>query len=125
MASQHPPLRIMVVDDNRDAADLITEFLVMCGHDAKPAYGGAEALQTANSFIPDVVFLDLGMPDISGIQVAQMLRQEVHSENVKIIALTAWGDDAMRAQTKANGFNFHLTKPAAFADILSVLDVAG
>lgn len=125
MASQHPPLRIMVVDDNRDAADLITEFLVMCGHDARPAYGGAEALQTANSFTPDVVFLDLGMPDISGIQVAQMLRQEAQSENVKIIALTAWGDEATRAQTKANGFNFHLTKPAALADILGALDVAG
>lgn len=125
MASQHSPLRIMVVDDNRDAADLVAEFLVMCGHDARPVYGGVEALQTANSFTPDVVFLDLGMPDIGGIQVAMELRQVPQSEHVKIIALTAWGDEATRAQTKASGFNYHLTKPAALAEILGALDVAG
>ena len=125
MASQHPSLRIMVVDDNRDAADLVAEFLVMCGHDARPVYGGAEALQTANFFTPDVVFLDLGMPGIGGIEVAEALRQEPLSVHVKIIALTAWGDEATRAQTKASGFNLHLTKPAALAEILGALDGPG
>jgi DNA-binding response OmpR family regulator len=124
MANQLPALRIMVVDDNRDAADLVAEFLVMCGHDARPIYGGAEALQTANLFSPDVVFLDLGMPGVSGIQVATALRQESRSKHVRIIALTAWGDESTRARTKASGFDHHLVKPAALAEILGVLEKA-
>lgn len=124
METQHSALRIMVVDDNRDAADLVAEFLVMCGHDARPVYGGAEAIQTANAFLPDVIFLDLGMPGVSGIQVATALRQEPKSEHVKIIALTAWGDAPTRARTKATGFDYHLVKPAALADILGALDLA-
>lgn len=124
MAKQISTLRIMVVDDNRDAADLVAEFLVMCGHQALPVYGGAEALLTANTFSPDVVFLDLGMPGVDGLQVATTLRQTSRFQHIKMIALTAWGDASMRAQTKASGFDHHLVKPAALEEILGLLDVS-
>lgn len=123
MANFIPSLRIMVVDDNREAADLVAEFLVMCGHEAVPVYGGAEALQTANTFIPDVVFLDLGMPDVDGLRVASILRDTSQFQHLKMVALTAWGDEAWRAKTRAVGFDHHLVKPAEFKDILGVLDV--
>lgn len=123
MANQLSPLRIMIVDDNRDAADLVAEFLVMCGHEAVPVYGGAEALRTADSFVPDVVFLDLGMPGVNGLEVASTLRQASRFQHIKMIALTAWSDDATRIQTKAVGFDHHLVKPADLGDILGLLSV--
>ena len=123
MANQLSPLRIMIVDDNRDAADLVAEFLVMCGHEAVPVYGGAEALRTADRFAPDVVLLDLGMPDVNGFQVASTLRQTLRFQQVKMIALTAWSDDVTRMQTKAVGFDHHLVKPADLDDILGLLSV--
>ena len=123
MANQLSPLRIMIVDDNRDAADLVAEFLVMCGHEAVPVYGGAEALLTADSFVPDVVFLDLGMPDVNGLAVASTLRQAPRFRHIKMIALTAWSDDATRTQAKAVGFDHHLVKPADLDDILGLLSV--
>ncbi|AYM75207.1 response regulator [Janthinobacterium agaricidamnosum] len=123
MANQLSPLRIMIVDDNRDAADLIAEFLVICGYEAVPVYGGAEALRTADRFAPDVVFLDLGMPGVNGFQVASTLRQAPRFQQVKMIALTAWSDEATRTQTKAVGFDHHLVKPADLDDILGLLSV--
>ena len=108
MAKQLPPLRIMVVDDNRDAADLVAEFLVLSGHEAIPVYGGAEALQVAETFEPDVVFLDLGMPEVSGFQVASRLRQASKFQSTKMIAYTAWSDELTRAKTRNGGFDHHL-----------------
>ena len=113
----------MIVDDNRDAADLVAEFLVICGHEAVPVYGGAEALRTADRFAPDVVLLDLGMPDVNGFQVASTLRQTLRFQQVKMIALTAWSDETTKTQTKAVGFDHHLVKPADLDDILGLLNV--
>lgn len=121
MASQTPPLRIMVVDDNRDAADIVAEFLVISGHEAIPVYGGAEALRMADAFAPDVVFLDLGMPEVSGFQVASRLRQASKFQGTKMIALTAWSDELTRARTRNGGFDHHLVKPASLDDILGLL----
>ena len=123
MANQLSPLRIMIVDDNRDAADLIAQFLVICGYEAVPVYGGTEALRTAVRFAPDVIFLDLGMPDVNGFQVASTLRQASGFQHIKMIALTAWSDEATRTQTKAVGFDHHLVKPADLDDILGLLSV--
>ncbi|NBV17020.1 response regulator [Janthinobacterium sp.] len=124
MASQTPPLRIMVVDDNRDAADIVAEFLVISGHEAIPVYGGAEALRMADAFAPDVVFLDLGMPEVSGFQVASRLRQASKFQGTKMIALTAWSDELTRARTRNGGFDHHLVKPASLDDILGLLGPA-
>jgi len=121
MANMLSPLRVMVVDDNRDAADLIAEFLQMCGHDALSVYGGADAIRAADTFSPDVVLLDLGMPDVDGFDVISALRQTPRFSHTRMIALTAWGDAAMRARTRGIGFDRHLVKPASLDDILSVV----
>lgn len=114
----------MVVDDNRDAADLVAEFLVISGHEAIPVYGGAEALRMADTFEPDVLFLDLGLPDVSGFQVASRLRQATKFQGTKMIAFTAWSDELTRARTRDGGFDHHLVKPASLDDILGLLNPA-
>ncbi|WP_219117028.1 response regulator [Janthinobacterium sp. UMAB-56] len=124
MTIEQSLLRIMVVDDNRDAADLIAQFLEIYGHHAIPVYGGAEALKTAESFDPDVFFVDLGMPDMDGLQVVSTLRRSAKFQTTKIIALTAWGDDLARSQTKAVGFDHHLVKPANLDEILNLIQKA-
>ena len=121
MAAQHTLLRVMIIDDNHDAADIIAEFLMMCGYEARPVYSGGEALREAEAFCPDVIFLDLGMPDVSGYQVASVLRQTSRFGLVKIIALTAWGDEPTRARTTALGFDHHLVKPTDLDEILMLL----
>lgn len=124
MAKMLTPLRVLVVDDNRDAADLIAEFLQMCGHDALSVYGGADAIKAADTFSPDVVLLDLGMPDVDGFDVISTLRQTPRFTQTRMIALTAWGDASMRARTQGIGFDHHLVKPASLDDILSVVSRA-
>lgn len=122
MATRPTLQRIMIVDDNRDAADIIAEFLVMCGHEALPVYGGDEALRAVETFCPEVIFLDLGMPDVSGFQVASVIRQTSRFRHVKMIALTAWGDEPTREQTTVLGFDHHLVKPADLNEILLLLN---
>lgn len=121
MAKLLSPLRVMVVDDNRDAADLIAEFLQMCGHDALSVYGGADAIRAADTFAPDVMLLDLGMPDVDGFDVISTLRQAPRHTHTRMIALTAWGDPVMLARTEGSGFERHLVKPASLDDILSAV----
>ena len=124
MANQLSPLRVMIVDDNRDAADLIAEFLEMCGHQTLPIYGGAAAIQAADTFEPDVVLLDLGMPGITGFDVISTLRQAPRFRQTRMIALTAWGDAKTRELTQHIGFDHHLVKPASLDEILNVVSVA-
>lgn len=124
MAQQLDPRRILVVDDNRDAADIIAEFLTLYGHEARPVYDGEEALRLASSFAPDVVFLDLGMPGLDGYAVAAKMRSTPAFDKTRVIALTAWSDDVARARVKAAGFDSHLIKPASIDTILGELDVA-
>lgn len=110
--------KVLVVDDNVDAANLTAEILRIFGMDVAVAYGGPEALAAAELEQPDVVFLDLGMPGMDGYAVAKALRSKPASSGLKIIALTAWGDPASREKTKAAGFDLHLTKPAGIAELV-------
>lgn len=110
--------KVLVVDDNVDAANLTAEILRIFGMNVAVAYGGPEALAAAESEQPDVVFLDLGMPGMDGYAVAKALRSRPASGGLKIIALTAWGDPASREKTKAAGFDLHLTKPAGIAELV-------
>ena len=104
--------RVLIVDDNIDAADLTADYLRVFGADVSVAYGGAEALAAARASLPHVIFLDIGMPGMDGYEVAQALRADQAFHDVKIIALTAWGDQASRDKSQASGFDLHLTKPA-------------
>jgi PAS domain S-box-containing protein len=102
--------RILVVDDNADAADTLALLLESHGARARAVYGGPAALASLPRFAPDVVLLDLGMPDMDGFDVARAMRT-AGGTRVRIVALTGWGQQADRARTRAAGFDHHLTKP--------------
>jgi CheY-like chemotaxis protein/two-component sensor histidine kinase len=106
-----PSLRILIVDDNRDAADSLAMLLRTTGHDIRTAYDGLEAVQVANEFQPEVVLLDIGLPKIDGHEVAQRLRREPWGQHTCLIAVTGWSDETDRARSRAAGFDHHLVKP--------------
>jgi len=116
-----PALRVLVVDDNRDAAETLAALLGLLGHSAPVANDGHQALRMLDSLNPQAVFLDLGMPGMSGYEVAQKIRQERRYDGVLLVALTGWGGEADRAKTAAAGFDRHLTKPATVEAIEEVL----
>lgn len=121
MAQQMFPRRILVIDDNHDAADTTADLLECYGHVTRTAYGGAEGLLAAQDFSPDVVFLDIGMPGLDGYEVAAKLRDTPGFDKTLVVALTAWGDPQSRARAAQAGFNKHLVKPASLDAMLSVL----
>jgi len=112
---------VLVVDDNRDAAETLAALLNMMGHNAPVANDGRQALRMLPSLMPDVVFLDLGMPGMSGYEVAAAIRQDARLAGIRLVALTGWGGEADRARTSAAGFDEHLTKPATVEAIEGVL----
>lgn len=113
--------RVLVVDDNVDAADLTADVLRMNGILVSVAYGGYEGLEAAKSEVPDVIFLDIGMPFMDGYEVAKAVRQEISLKGVRLVALTAWGDDLSRQKSKEAGFDLHLTKPAKIAELVETV----
>lgn len=111
--------RVLVVDDNADAADLVAAFMAFQGCEVAVAHGGAEAVEVAKSFGPDLIFLDLGMPGMDGYQVASALRGADWFPPTRIVALTAWGDRASRERTASCGFDAHLVKPARLENLIA------
>jgi PAS domain S-box-containing protein len=104
--------RVLVVDDNADAAESLAALLSISGHDTRMAHDGHEALQQAEQFNPDVVFLDIGMPTLDGHETAKIIRQQPWGKNMVLVALTGWGQSEDRRRSKDAGFNHHLVKPA-------------
>lgn len=121
MGELHPPTRVLVVDDNHDAADMIVEFLQISGCDAIPIYDGQSALELAEVFKPEIVFCDLGMPQMDGYQVAAKMRSMDCLRKTKLVALTAWNDAACKTRVIEAGFHVHLSKPAELNSILAQL----
>ena len=116
--------RVLVVDDNIDAADTLAALLDMMGHATQVVHDGAQALAAALQFLPDVVFLDIGLPGMNGYEVARALRQTPSGAHAVLIALTGWGAENDRSQSSAAGFDHHLTKPAnlqAIGELLATL----
>lgn len=113
--------RVLIIDDNVDAASLLSMVVSAYGHHAEVANSGRDGLEIASAFRPDIVFLDIGMPEMSGYEVAVALRQLPLLKDVYIAAVTGWNDASTRAQVISAGFNLHLTKPAAVESILDVL----
>jgi PAS domain S-box-containing protein len=114
-------MRLLVVDDNSDAAMSLAMLLRLQGHDVKVAHDGLTALETATRFRPDVIFLDIGMPGMDGYEVARRLRERPGLEHVVLAALTGWGQEEDRRRTARAGFNHHLVKPPEPKDLESVL----
>jgi signal transduction histidine kinase/CheY-like chemotaxis protein len=106
-------VHLLVVDDNADAADSLAEVLRAQGFGVEVAYSGEEALQRARETKPEVIFLDLNMPSMSGIELAKMLRGEAWAANIRIAALTGMGQKSDIDNTNDAGFDAHFTKPAA------------
>ena len=106
-----PSKRILIADDNQDGADALAIFLAMEGHELHAAHNGADALEMANSLRPDIAVLDIGMPGMTGYEVAERIRQEAWGKDMILIALTGWGQEDDKRRTIAAGFDFHATKP--------------
>jgi two-component system, chemotaxis family, CheB/CheR fusion protein len=116
-----PGRRILVVDDNEDAADLLAELLQTLGNSVRTAYDGEAAGQAAGEFLPEVIFCDIGMPKINGYEVARRIREQPWARETVLVALTGWGDEAVRKKSSAAGFDFHLVKPVAPAALMKLL----
>ncbi len=103
--------RILVVDDNRDAAASLVMMLSLLGHDTRTAHDGLEALDLAEAFRPDVILLDIGLPKLNGYDVCRRIRQNPWGQGMIIIAATGWGQDEDRKRSHQAGFNHHMVKP--------------
>ncbi len=114
-------LRILLVDDNEDAVRSLEKLLNALGHDARAATSGRAALAEGGSFHPDVVLLDLGMPEMDGFETAAAIRMEAWGEHVRIVALTGWGQQEDMRRTREAGFVAHLVKPLKTYDLLKLL----
>ena len=106
-----PPRRILVVDDNEDSAESLTILLNLAGHKTHTAYDGLEALEAAETFRPDMILLDIGLPKLNGFEVARKIREQPWGQSIVLVALTGWGQDEDRRRSREAGFNHHLTKP--------------
>ena len=112
-----PARRVLVVDDNRDSADSLALLLTTLGHDVRAVYDGESAIGEAGRFRPHVVLLDLGMPGLDGLETARRLRAAHPGEAMFLVAVTGWGQDRDRQQTRAAGFDAHLVKPVAHVEL--------
>ncbi|MGQ0750957.1 MAG: hybrid sensor histidine kinase/response regulator [Betaproteobacteria bacterium] len=106
-----PSRRVLVVDDNADAANTLCTILELFGHTVRCVYDGTSALATAESFRPDVILLDIGLPGMDGYEVARLIRAHPGLRTTKLIAVTGYGQNADRARSLEAGFDHHLTKP--------------
>ncbi|MEO5825715.1 MAG: PAS domain S-box protein [Gemmatimonadales bacterium] len=113
VGTQSGPLRrtILVVDDNRDSAISLAMLLEVNGHETHTAFDGAEAVEMAATFKPDVVLLDIGMPTMNGYEACGRIREAPEGNSVVVIALTGWGQEQDRQRTHEAGFDHHLVKP--------------
>jgi signal transduction histidine kinase/CheY-like chemotaxis protein len=105
------PLRVLIADDNADVVESLAMLLRMDGHDVVVAHDGQQALDTFAEFRPDVALLDIGMPDMNGYEVARRMRDRQGGRQVKLIAVTGWGQERDRARAREAGFDHHFTKP--------------
>jgi CheY-like chemotaxis protein len=101
-----------VVDDNQDAAISLMRFLEVLGHDVRTAFDGMAAIEVADSFRPNVILMDIGIPSINGYEAARRIRALDWSAEVHMVALTGWGQAADKLLAREAGFDAHLTKPA-------------
>jgi CheY-like chemotaxis protein len=114
-------LRILVADDNVDAADTLAYLLRLAGHEVRIAYDGEEAVRIGQDFRPELAFLDIGMLRMDGYQTAQALRALPGMHGVRLVALTGWGAEDDRARSHAAGFDHHLLKPAFPEQVQAIL----
>ena len=113
--------RILVVDDNRDATETLAALLQLSGHETATAYDGKSAIEIAESFRPDVLLLDIGMPELNGYEVARRVRALPWGGDTTLVALTGWGQEDDRRRSQEAGFDAHLVKPVDHAQLMQLL----
>jgi CheY-like chemotaxis protein len=113
---------VLIVDDSRDAANILSSLFATHGYEVHVAYDWARALETAKTHLPDIILLDLGMPEMDGIHLALLLRENEQLKDKLLVAVTGYADDMHRQQCEAAGFDHVLPKPVAWADLKSVID---
>ena len=114
--------RILVVDDNEDAASSLAALLRLSGHEVQVSYDGESALRLSGAMLPDIVVLDLGMPGMNGYEVARRLRQSAAAKLPRIIALSGYGAEADRIESRRAGFDHHLTKPVQLETLQGLIN---
>lgn len=114
--------RLLVVDDNKDAAESMSMLLEMWGHEVAFAYDGPTALQTAQQWQPEAVFLDIGLPGMDGYEVAERLRELPQAKDAVLIAITGYGQEDDRLRSRRAGIDHHLVKPVAPDALRSLID---
>jgi signal transduction histidine kinase len=114
-------LRVLVVDDNRDAAEMLVAMLTAWGQRTAIAFDGPSAIEVGQAFRPNVVLLDIGMPNMDGHETARRMRQQAWGERAVLAAVTGWGQQADRERSEAAGFDHHLVKPVAPAALKALL----
>jgi PAS domain S-box-containing protein len=115
------PCRVLVADDNADAATSLAMMLELMGNEVRTAHDGLEAVQVAESFRPELVLLDIGMPQLNGYEACRRIRARPHGQDVVVAALSGWGQDEDKRKSHAAGFDRHLTKPLQPGDLEALL----
>ena len=119
------PRHILVVDDNIDSADSLSLLLSACGHKVTKAYTGQGGIDAAISNPPDLAILDIGLPDMTGFDLADRLRGEARTAHTVLVALSGWGQKVDRQRSARAGFAHHLVKPADPAAVLELIQSSG
>ena len=114
-------VRILVVDDSIDAADSMCAVLRLFGNDAVMAHDGESAIAMVAEYQPDLVFMDLSLPTVSGLEAGKQIRNAVAPNSVVVVAMTGWGRDEDRAASLQYGFDGHLTKPVDFQQLKEII----
>lgn len=116
-----PRGKIVIADDNRDAADSLKLLLELSGYDTFVAYNGQQAVDLGSAERPSAFILDVGMPDMTGYEVARRIRQQAWGRNALLVAVTGWGQEDDKERAKAAGFDHHFTKPVTPEAVEEVL----
>jgi CheY-like chemotaxis protein/two-component sensor histidine kinase len=117
--------RVLVVDDNRDSAESLAILAQLAGHETRIAYDGFTAVEAAATFRPEVILLDIGLPDLNGFDTARRIREQPWGKNIVLLALTGWGQEEDRRKSKDAGFDHHMVKPVDHAALIRLLAEPG
>lgn len=117
-----PKRRLLVVDDNKDAAESMSMLLEMWGHEVAFAYDGPSALETAQRWQPEAIFLDIGLPGMDGYELAERMREMPQAKDAVLIAITGYGQEDDRLRSRRAGIDHHLVKPVAPDALHSLID---
>ena len=122
MSASSNSVKVLVIEDNRDFAYLLCLALRQLGHDVDSVNNGTDGIEKAREMKPDIIFCDIGLPGLTGFEVARMIKDDASVKDAYMIALTGYASLSDKSQTLQSGFNKHLSKPVSLADLVKVLN---